>query len=123
MIERLNNFHLFGSKITLSVARHQPRKSYWRRVHSGTGSDTHSKDNTGNEGVKCSSRRLDAVLKENVEEKPKQDEVRRYEKKESSRSRIYGHIETEALWKLKNCLIGEMATICSIESIRNRLHE
>ncbi|KAK8617717.1 hypothetical protein V6N13_080624 [Hibiscus sabdariffa] len=123
MIERLNNFHLFGSKITVSVARHQPRKSYWRRVHSGTGSDTHREGNTGNEGVKGSSRRPDAVLKENVEEKPKHDEVRRYEKKESSRSRIYGHIETEALWKLKNCLIGEMATVCSIESIRNRLHE
>ncbi|KAK8492444.1 hypothetical protein V6N11_034855 [Hibiscus sabdariffa] len=58
----------------VSVARHQPRKSYWRRVHSGTGSDTHREGNTGNEGVKGSSRRPDAVLKENVEEKPKHDE-------------------------------------------------
>ncbi|KAK8665388.1 hypothetical protein V6N13_005557 [Hibiscus sabdariffa] len=125
MIERLNNFYLFGSKITVSVARHQSRKSYWRRVHSGTGNDTHRKDNIGNEGVKGSTRRPDVDLKENVEEKLKQDEARRYEKKELkelSRSRIYGHVETEALWKLKNCLIGEMTTVCSIESIRNRLH-
>ncbi|KAK8697187.1 hypothetical protein V6N13_113339 [Hibiscus sabdariffa] len=45
------------------------------------------------------------------------------ENKEKRRRRIYGHVESETLWKLKNCLVGEMATVCSIESVRSRFCE
>ncbi|KAL4377967.1 hypothetical protein GQ457_02G032030 [Hibiscus cannabinus] len=45
------------------------------------------------------------------------------ENKEKRRRRIYGHVESETLWKLKNCLVGETANVCSIESVHARLLE
>ncbi|KAK8701639.1 hypothetical protein V6N13_020023 [Hibiscus sabdariffa] len=39
------------------------------------------------------------------------------------RLRIGGHVEAEALWKLKYCLIGEMPSVRSLEKVQNRLHE
>ncbi|KAK8676531.1 hypothetical protein V6N13_142105 [Hibiscus sabdariffa] len=39
------------------------------------------------------------------------------------RLRVRGHIESEDLWKLKSCLIGEMSTVCSVENVRHRLHQ
>ncbi|KAL4331998.1 hypothetical protein GQ457_07G001640 [Hibiscus cannabinus] len=33
------------------------------------------------------------------------------------RKRITGHVETEDLWKMRRCLVGRMATVCSIRSI------
>ncbi|KAK8563182.1 hypothetical protein V6N12_011237 [Hibiscus sabdariffa] len=52
MIERLNNFRLFGSKITVSLARFQTRQSYWRRVFLGTRNDKQMKDNAINKEAK-----------------------------------------------------------------------
>ncbi|KAK8683644.1 hypothetical protein V6N13_039698 [Hibiscus sabdariffa] len=34
---------------------------------------------------------------------------------------ITGHFNNEDLWKLRRCLVGETATVCSLNSIRNRL--
>ncbi|KAK8594208.1 hypothetical protein V6N13_126017 [Hibiscus sabdariffa] len=35
--------------------------------------------------------------------------------------RIYGHVETEDLWKMRRCLVGKMHSVCSIGSIELRL--
>ncbi|KAK8573650.1 hypothetical protein V6N13_009738 [Hibiscus sabdariffa] len=43
--------------------------------------------------------------------------------KVSKNMRVLGHVEVEDLWKLKRCLVGEMANVCSVESISRRLHE
>ncbi|KAK8573743.1 hypothetical protein V6N13_009831 [Hibiscus sabdariffa] len=32
-----------------------------------------------------------------------------------------GHVNNEDLWKLRRCLVGETASVCSLSSIRNRL--
>ncbi|KAK8685263.1 hypothetical protein V6N13_041268 [Hibiscus sabdariffa] len=31
--------------------------------------------------------------------------------------KILGHVEEEDLWRLRRCLIGEMATVCSVSSL------
>ncbi|KAK8615683.1 hypothetical protein V6N13_017266 [Hibiscus sabdariffa] len=36
--------------------------------------------------------------------------------------RIQGYVEEETLWKLRNCLIGTMAMICSTRLVEERLH-
>ncbi|KAK8712234.1 hypothetical protein V6N13_147476 [Hibiscus sabdariffa] len=123
MIERLNNFQLFGSKITVSLQRFQTRQSYWRRVHSGSEYDMHMKGNIGNKEVKGRTSNPETEKKEKDDEKITQDKVEIHVKKQKRRMRIYGHVESESLWKLKNYLIGETSTVCSIESVRTRLLE
>ncbi|KAK8586607.1 hypothetical protein V6N13_010195 [Hibiscus sabdariffa] len=116
MIERLNNFRLFGSKITTSLARFQTRHSYWRRVSSGTRFDKQMRVVATNKEAKD---RVNIPTTENKE--VTQGMGGMTENKEKRRRRIYGHVESETLWKLKNCLVGETANVCSIESIHARL--
>ncbi|KAK8694817.1 hypothetical protein V6N13_072361 [Hibiscus sabdariffa] len=93
MIERLNNFHLFGSKITvIDVATNKEAKD---RVNIPTSEKKEEPQGMGGTT----------------------------ENNEKRRRRIYGHVESESLWKLKNCLVGETANVCSVESIRARLIE
>ncbi|KAL4313414.1 hypothetical protein GQ457_01G015920 [Hibiscus cannabinus] len=37
--------------------------------------------------------------------------------------KIKGHVEDEELWKLRRCLVREMATVCSVNSIKSRPFE
>ncbi|KAK8628861.1 hypothetical protein V6N13_009441 [Hibiscus sabdariffa] len=37
------------------------------------------------------------------------------------KKRISEHIELEDLWKWKNCLVGEIDTVCRVSSIHRRL--
>ncbi|KAK8682043.1 hypothetical protein V6N13_054440 [Hibiscus sabdariffa] len=118
MIERLNNFRLFGSKITVSLARFQTRHSYWRRVSLGTRFDKQVIDVATNKEAKD---RVNIPTYEKKEEP--QGMGGTTENNEKRRRRIYGLVESESLWKLKNCLVGETANVCSVESIRARLIE
>ncbi|KAK8633240.1 hypothetical protein V6N13_014088 [Hibiscus sabdariffa] len=118
MIERLNNFRLFGSKITVSLARFQTRHSYWRRVSSGTRFDKQVIDVATNKEAKD---RVNIPTSEKKEES--QGMGGTTENNEKRRRRIYGHVESETLWKLKNCLVGETTNVCSVESVRARLIE
>ncbi|KAK8609399.1 hypothetical protein V6N13_061848 [Hibiscus sabdariffa] len=123
MIERLNNFRLFGSKITVSLARFQTRKSYWRRVYSDLGDDKQMKGKAINEDVKGRRNSPEMEKIEGNVEKAPQDTGGMNENIEKSKKRLYGHVESVTLWKLKNCLVGETSTVCSIESVRSRLLE
>ncbi|KAK8658928.1 hypothetical protein V6N13_029147 [Hibiscus sabdariffa] len=42
---------------------------------------------------------------------------------EKSLKRILGHNEEEALWRLHKCALGNIATVCSSNSVEERLHE
>ncbi|KAL4272536.1 hypothetical protein GQ457_13G026460 [Hibiscus cannabinus] len=42
--------------------------------------------------------------------------------KEANFRKITGHVEDESLWLLGKCLIGTMATVCSAETVKDRLH-
>ncbi|KAK8576450.1 hypothetical protein V6N13_032372 [Hibiscus sabdariffa] len=48
MVERMNNFRLFGSKTIVSLARFQTRQSFWRRVRSRTRNDNQMRENVTN---------------------------------------------------------------------------
>ncbi|KAL4291447.1 hypothetical protein GQ457_14G021050 [Hibiscus cannabinus] len=117
MVERLNNFCLFGNKITVSLARFQTRQSYWRRVRPRTRNDNQMRENGTNKEAEGRFSSPETEKKE-----VRQGMCGMNENKEKRR-RIYGHVESETLWKLKNCLVGETATVCSIESVRSRLCE
>ncbi|KAK8640554.1 hypothetical protein V6N13_008306 [Hibiscus sabdariffa] len=42
---------------------------------------------------------------------------------QNKRHRVQGHVEVEDLWRMKRCLVGVIATVCSVSSILSRLHD
>ncbi|KAK8644115.1 hypothetical protein V6N13_123430 [Hibiscus sabdariffa] len=86
-ISRLNGFALFGSRLSVSMAKFRPRMSYWRKVEQG--------ENKGNQNPSLSqsfqklSRKKEECTQRNF-----------------SRVKVKGYIDIEALWKLQNYLIG-----------------
>ncbi|KAL4334984.1 hypothetical protein GQ457_07G001600 [Hibiscus cannabinus] len=94
-MERLNGQNVYGSRISVMSAKFQKDKGEVRT------SNMQSQKGPSNETI--------------------------WERGESSknefkgRKRITGHVETEDLWKMRRCLVGRMATVCSIRSIELRL--
>ncbi|KAK8659987.1 hypothetical protein V6N13_050924 [Hibiscus sabdariffa] len=124
MIERLNNFNLFGSKITVSYARFQTRQTFWRRLdpRETRNWDKDDKNNTRfAKGESSIPGTKEAYINKEGLKQVEGDE--NYEDMEKKRLKFFRHVEEEALWNLKNCLVGDTPNICSIESVRSRLHE
>ncbi|KAK8573879.1 hypothetical protein V6N13_096810 [Hibiscus sabdariffa] len=125
MIERLNNFHLFGSKITVSLSHFQPRQSYWRKV----GIEPSIKPQASGSGTRRNSftefkeRTNNPVTEKKEEVENKSEMGGGAGLNGDKRMRISGHVEAEALWKLNYSLIGEMSSVCSLEKVQNRLHD
>ncbi|KAL4280962.1 hypothetical protein GQ457_03G001400 [Hibiscus cannabinus] len=125
VIGGLNNANLFGNKISVSFAKYNTRQAFWKKVSSGN-------RNQNNAGI--DSKRKEAA-KEDLKEQcisvvntnkvmgscSDQGEHSSMQVKKSIR--VLGHVESEDLWKLNRCLVGEMAIVCSVESIRRRLHD
>ncbi|KAK8675049.1 hypothetical protein V6N13_033122 [Hibiscus sabdariffa] len=112
MMERLNSFRLFGSKISVTIARYKTRQSFWRKK--------------GNRQSHTTAVISDKITNQNsapVAGKPEEDkEGGASSGKRGNKSvRICDHIEPEDLWKLKKCLVGEMGSVCTVESIHKRL--
>ncbi|KAK8696875.1 hypothetical protein V6N13_113048 [Hibiscus sabdariffa] len=112
-MERLNNFRLFGRKISVTLARYKTRHSFWRKK--------------GNGQPYSGAAIPDKITYPDSRPEPGKSEEDNEERGASSGKlgikgvRICGHIESEDLWKLKKCLIGEMASVCTVESIHRRL--
>ncbi|KAL4284387.1 hypothetical protein GQ457_16G026650 [Hibiscus cannabinus] len=133
-IERLNGFKLFGSKITVSVAKYNTRVAYWRRVRTGqqetecrkgeeNGSDRNPGERRGPGIVKGGEVDIGGTSKGGRESKDNMLVSKVPNGKNSKEvKRVIGHIEDEDLWKCRRCLVGEMTTVCSVRSIENRLH-
>ncbi|KAK8661836.1 hypothetical protein V6N13_091427 [Hibiscus sabdariffa] len=100
VIERLNGFLLYGYRLTVQMARFN--KGMFRKKNSETQGP--------NYWLNGMPRRTKVVGESSNHNwgKPK---------------RISGHVEEEELWKLKRCLVGEMASICSVRSIDLRLQK
>ncbi|KAK8699655.1 hypothetical protein V6N13_115738 [Hibiscus sabdariffa] len=96
--ERLNGFFLYGSKISVIPAKYKRRDAYWNKVKS--------------EEKEGEASKMSLSKKEDGE--PSFWNSRR-------KQRIAGHIEVEELWNLKRCLVGETASICSVNSVSTRL--
>ncbi|KAK8696171.1 hypothetical protein V6N13_001308 [Hibiscus sabdariffa] len=124
MIERLNNFRLYGYVLTVSLAKYKTRQAYWKKVNSGNKIDIKKeKDDRNRNGtsVTSTSDKGKGKLGEDSGETKASNEMNKMVV--GRRLRIRGHIESEDLWKLKSCLVGEMPTVCATESVRYRLQQ
>ncbi|KAK8634096.1 hypothetical protein V6N13_014925 [Hibiscus sabdariffa] len=133
-IERLNGFKLFGSKISVSVAKYNTRVAYWRRVRMGQHEKVCKKGDVYESNRNTVERGRSGVVKGKVDigessssgREPKSNMLVTEEpsgKNPKDIKRVVGHIEAEDLWKCRRCLVGEMETVCSVRSIENRLNE
>ncbi|KAL4342271.1 hypothetical protein GQ457_08G027490 [Hibiscus cannabinus] len=104
-ISRLNGFILFGSRILVNLARFRTRTYFWRKVEP-------SKCRPNQTSKKAPQRN------ESLEESTSRESTLGLEKKVI---RVEGFVEEEALTKLKKCVVGTMATVCSIKSVEDRL--
>ncbi|KAK8701238.1 hypothetical protein V6N13_019628 [Hibiscus sabdariffa] len=99
-IERLHGFFLYGSRLTVKMAKDQRAR---RSVPEySPNADRFRKDvsrETGNEKMRGPQRPI----------------------KEPRRKRIAGHVENEDFWSMRRCLVGKTSTVCSLNSIYNRM--
>ncbi|KAK8608195.1 hypothetical protein V6N13_023625 [Hibiscus sabdariffa] len=99
-MERLNGFSVYGYRLTVKLANH-----YKWRV---SGKHYHDQINKGVDSLR----------------QPRNNQtVRGMYQREVYKKKVVGHVIDEELWKLQRCLIGEMATVCSIQSIVKRLEQ
>ncbi|KAK8665180.1 hypothetical protein V6N13_005354 [Hibiscus sabdariffa] len=118
-IERLNGFNLYGFRLSVSLAKYNVRTAYWRKSkqrnrHYDLKNETRKGSHNQTEGLKDNKGPNEAMVRSSGRE-PESSE-------EKSLRRILGHVEEEALWKLNKCAIGKMATVCSSNSVEERLH-
>ncbi|KAL4290371.1 hypothetical protein GQ457_14G024220 [Hibiscus cannabinus] len=97
-MERLNGFNVYGYRLTVKVAN-QKNGSIGSRTNDGIGIKTNKVGGGAN---------MDAA--EGSVQGAKVKKVR-------------GHVQDEDLWELQKCLVGEMATVCSVRAIADRLEK
>ncbi|KAK8655657.1 hypothetical protein V6N13_108229 [Hibiscus sabdariffa] len=102
---QLNGFILFGSRVTVNLARFRTRSTFWRKVNP-------TKNITNQTSKKAPQRN------EPLEESTSREPTFGLERKVT---RVEGFVEEEALTKLRKCAVGTMATVCSIKSVEDRL--
>ncbi|KAK8644214.1 hypothetical protein V6N13_123526 [Hibiscus sabdariffa] len=102
-IERLNGFSLFGQRISVTLAHNNDRTQYWKKVRQDNTKKL-TQDQPG-ERTPYSGDNRKATEAENI----------------TRNRKVYGHVEDEDMWKMRRCLAGEAATICSANSLEDRL--
>ncbi|KAK8696475.1 hypothetical protein V6N13_001609 [Hibiscus sabdariffa] len=118
-IQNMNNSLLFGNRIRVSMARFKPRNSFWRKVKPGGHNDTMPGE--GKEiKKKTDTEKIESALRDSKEQDRKDDNSF---KKSGKIKRVKGVVHNEDLWKVKRCLVGTMNIVCSVRSIKLRLHE
>ncbi|KAK8559345.1 hypothetical protein V6N13_026771 [Hibiscus sabdariffa] len=109
-IEKLNGFILHGFRLSVAVARFKARTTYWRKDNKGKIQQKEKEE--GNPSIPRESQKhsipFDSMEVSSSRE-PKWRDVRRVK-------RVEGFVEEEALAKLNKCVVGTMATVCSISS-------
>ncbi|KAL4386797.1 hypothetical protein GQ457_09G014390 [Hibiscus cannabinus] len=97
-MESLNGFNVYGYRLTVKVAN-QKNDFIGSRTNDGIGIKTNKVGGGAN---------MDAA--EGSVQGAKVKKVR-------------GHVQDEDLWELQKCLVGEMATVCSVRAIADRLEK
>ncbi|KAK8663515.1 hypothetical protein V6N13_083331 [Hibiscus sabdariffa] len=103
VIERLNGFSLFGQRISVTLAHNNGRTQNWKKVRQDNTKKL-TQDQPG-ERTPYSGDNRKETEGENI----------------TKNRKVYGHVEDEDLWKMRRCLVGEAATICSANSLEDRL--
>ncbi|KAL4309673.1 hypothetical protein GQ457_01G050700 [Hibiscus cannabinus] len=118
-IERLDGSFLYGFRISVMLARFNVRTSFWRKtktvLNNGLFHQVDIHDDRDNPENLYLGR-----------EKAFQPQAAVLEKESSStlkkgKKRVTGHVEEEELRKLRRCLVGETASVCSVSCINDRL--
>ncbi|KAK8693626.1 hypothetical protein V6N13_071201 [Hibiscus sabdariffa] len=117
-IERLDEFNLYGYRLSVSFAKYKTRTSYWRKV---TQKETLQEQELGAKVSNQSKDKKVEKIKNPIESIEGTSSKQSYWSGEKELKRIEGFIEEEALNKLYRCAMGTMATVCSISSVENRL--
>ncbi|KAK8696496.1 hypothetical protein V6N13_001635 [Hibiscus sabdariffa] len=117
-IERLNGFNLYGSRLSVSVARYRARTTYWRKVRQDK---FHQKQEERMEEVRLRKPEESQNNSKSLEsmEGTSNSELKWGEEKRLRR--VQGFLEEEALVRLNKCAVGTMAAVCSISSVEQRL--
>ncbi|KAL4378985.1 hypothetical protein GQ457_02G038230 [Hibiscus cannabinus] len=122
VVERLNGFALYGKKLFVTFAKFKTRQAFWRKVQPEPTRNSklekhvsrnrfEETDKTENKQVWCN---MESRTKSMEEGEPSASN-------EIKHKRIAGHVENEDLWIFKRCLVGKMASICSVSSIMEKL--
>ncbi|KAL4347009.1 hypothetical protein GQ457_05G036010 [Hibiscus cannabinus] len=99
-LERLNGFSVYGFTLTVKLANH----NNWRV--------------SGKQHGDQINKRLDG------QQQPMNIQISRgMSQREEHKRKVVGHVIDEDLWKLQRCLIGEMAMVCSVQSVVKRLEQ
>ncbi|KAK8703572.1 hypothetical protein V6N13_047226 [Hibiscus sabdariffa] len=109
-LERLNGFKPYGFRLRVSVARFNVRATFWRRKKETAKYKMRETKEDAERPLK-QSQETDKGITMGMERGPCSHQVK-----------IQGHVENESLWKLSKCLVGSMATDCSVESVKDMLH-
>ncbi|KAK8624109.1 hypothetical protein V6N13_065464 [Hibiscus sabdariffa] len=136
-IERLNGFILYGSHMSVSIARYGSMLTYWQKVRPIVNPNHEHNSGrwgqTNNKGGKFRKKHDVENKNVNAEEKEENNSIeiktrnrKKGEKGECSllneeRKKLVRHVKNEDLWKFKKCLVDKMATVCSVQSIMNKL--
>ncbi|KAK8674991.1 hypothetical protein V6N13_033065 [Hibiscus sabdariffa] len=103
VIERLHGFRLYGKVLTIKMAN--VFKAEGKSV-AGKKSASSTEFGTGYNKVRETGEANNVDIQQPTNLK---------------RRCITGHVENEDLWKMRRCLVGETSTVCSVNSILDRL--
>ncbi|GMI70147.1 hypothetical protein HRI_000684000 [Hibiscus trionum] len=120
-MERLNGFKLYGYRLTVSVARFNGRTSYWRRTRTNKeklGEKERDQRDSANHRTVNQQGGEDVGLQKSESNKGKEENSTR---ETTNRIYVQGHVDEEAIRKLSKSVIGTTATVCSIETVKERL--
>ncbi|KAL4310349.1 hypothetical protein GQ457_01G030280 [Hibiscus cannabinus] len=118
-IERLDGSFLYGFRISVMLARFNVRTSFWRKTKTVLNNGLFHQVDIPDDRDNLENLNLGR-------EKAFQPQAAVLEKESSStlkkgKKRVTGHVEEEELRKLRRCLVGETASVCSVSCINERL--
>ncbi|KAK8716138.1 hypothetical protein V6N13_043456 [Hibiscus sabdariffa] len=122
-LERLNGFVLYGSKLFVTLAKFNMRQAFWRKVNPGEKRKRILENHEEQINLESSEgKEVNRTTWRNEESRePYEGTGKSNDQKGLKNKRISGHVENEDLWSFKKCLIGRMASICSVRSVMTRL--
>ncbi|KAK8633133.1 hypothetical protein V6N13_013987 [Hibiscus sabdariffa] len=125
-LERLNGFIMYGFKLTVALATPKRKGKVWdkgimgRNSLSAENGDSSKGGSFSGQTQRGLNQRIRVI--DNLQEAGRAVGVVSNQGGKEKR-RMVGHVEEDDLWKMKRCLVGEMATVCSVRNISLRLQE
>ncbi|KAK8708311.1 hypothetical protein V6N13_059355 [Hibiscus sabdariffa] len=121
VVEKMNGINLYGFKLSVALAKYKGKSKIGvREVQNGNYVERNTRVAT--ENGTSTNRKLEKA-KMYQHQDWEQEGGKSSNQREDVVKRVIGHVESEELWRMKRCLVGEMATVCSVKNIKSRLVE